>query len=130
MGLHDHESSAYVDPPETAGLPMPQLTDAVVDRGMGDHIEVVLARGPENMEKYSQVGGPSSTFQSSTADHRIQYVFVSSIFYNASLGFIKCSVLALYARLGDRQLRRLAFVVMAICAASAGANVLVCSTLR
>lgn len=35
-------------------------------------------------------------------------------------------MLALYARLGDRQLRKLAFIVLAICASSATANVLVC----
>lgn len=55
-----------------------------------------------------------------------QDVWISSMFYNASLGFIKCSVLALYARLGDRQLRRMAHIVIGICAASATANVLVC----
>ncbi|ETN41052.1 uncharacterized protein HMPREF1541_02986 [Cyphellophora europaea CBS 101466] len=53
-------------------------------------------------------------------------VWISSVFYNSSLGFIKCSVLALYARLGDRQLKRMSLIVLAICAASASANVLVC----
>jgi len=56
----------------------------------------------------------------------LQIVWISSMFYNASLGFIKCSVLALYTRLGDRVLRRLAFIVMTICAISATANVLIC----
>jgi hypothetical protein len=48
------------------------------------------------------------------------------MFYNATLGFIKCSVLALYMRLGDRVLTKLAIVMMAVVTASASANVLVC----
>ncbi|KPI38198.1 uncharacterized protein AB675_1111 [Cyphellophora attinorum] len=78
-----------------------------VSHGLGDHIEVVLSKPGEIGRMY-------------------RIVWISSVFYNASLGFIKCSVLALYARLGDRQLRKIAFIVMAICAASATANVLVC----
>jgi hypothetical protein len=42
------------------------------------------------------------------------------------LGFIKCSVLALYSRLGDEWLRKASYVVLGICATSASANVLVC----
>ncbi|KIX08833.1 uncharacterized protein Z518_03490 [Rhinocladiella mackenziei CBS 650.93] len=79
-----------------------------VSHGMGHHIEVVMARGPENFSVY------------------MKEVYASSVFYNASLGFIKCSFLALYARLGDKQLRRLSFVVATIVACSASANVLVC----
>ncbi|EOD47783.1 putative integral membrane protein [Neofusicoccum parvum UCRNP2] len=53
-------------------------------------------------------------------------VWLSSIFYNACLGFIKISVLALYMRLGDRLLRRLAIIMTCVVAAQASAHVLVC----
>lgn len=46
--------------------------------------------------------------------------------YNACLGFIKISILALYMRLGDKNLRRNSLIVAAIVASSASANVLVC----
>lgn len=68
----------------------------------------VMLRGTDNLISYSQI------------------VWLSSIFYNACLGFIKTSVLALYARLGDRELRRLAFVIIGVVACQAGANVIVC----
>ena len=41
-------------------------------------------------------------------------VWLSSIFYNACLGFIKISVLALYMRLEDKSLRRLAIVMLGV----------------
>ena len=56
----------------------------------------------------------------------MQIIWFSSIFYNASLGFIKTSVLALYARLGDAKLRRLALIMIAIVGCQSGANVLTC----
>ena len=55
-----------------------------------------------------------------------QIVWLSSIFYNACLGFIKFSVLALYMRLGDRNLRRLAMVMMGVIGCQAGGNVMAC----
>lgn len=71
-------------------------------------MEDVMLRGMDNLISYSQI------------------VWLSSIFYNACLGFIKTSVLALYARLGDRELRRLAYVIIGVVACQAGANVIVC----
>lgn len=53
-----------------------------------------------------------------------QVVWISAIFYNASLGFIKVSVLALYMRLGDRPLRNLSIVMTGVIFCQAGANVL------
>lgn len=44
----------------------------------------------------------------------LHVVWLSSIFYNACLGFIKVSVLALYMRLGDKGLRRLAIVMLGV----------------
>lgn len=71
-------------------------------------MEDVMLRGTDNLISYSQI------------------VWLSSIFYNACLGFIKTSVLALYARLGDRELRRLAFIIIGVVTCQAGANVIVC----
>lgn len=56
----------------------------------------------------------------------LQIVWLSSIFYNACLGFIKVSVLALYKRLGDRMLSRLSMVMIGVICCQAGANVLAC----
>lgn len=58
--------------------------------------------------------------------HQVQIVWLSSIFYNACLGFIKTSVLALYIRLGDPTLQRLAMVMLVVVGCQASANVLVC----
>lgn len=80
------------------------------------HFKVVMARGTANLTTYSQA------------------VWLSSIFYNACLGFIKISVLALYMRLGDRTLRRLAMVMVGVVGCQAGGNVLAalfqCSPVR
>ncbi|KAH8756343.1 integral membrane protein [Diaporthe sp. PMI_573] len=83
-------------------------TILAVNHGLGSHMEEVMLRGTDNLIAYSQI------------------VWLSSIFYNACLGFVKTSVLALYARLGDRELRRLAFVIIGVVACQAGANVIVC----
>ena len=56
----------------------------------------------------------------------LQTIWFSSIFYNSTLGFIKLSVLALYTRLGDRLLTRMAYVMSAVVASQAIANVCVC----
>jgi len=53
-------------------------------------------------------------------------VWLSSVFYNACLGFIKISVLALYMRLGDPRLRRRAIFMAAVVGCQASANVLTC----
>ncbi|KAG7122388.1 Satratoxin biosynthesis SC1 cluster protein 4 like [Verticillium longisporum] len=79
-----------------------------VEHGLGSHYPEVIARGTENFITYMQV------------------VWLSSIFYNACLGFIKISVLALYMRLGDRKLRRVAMVMVGVIFCQAGANVLAC----
>jgi len=77
--------------------------------GLGEHIEVVLARGSANFKTYLQI------------------VWLSSIFYNACLGFIKLSVLTLYSRLGDASLRRAALIMIAVVACQCLANVLTCA---
>ncbi|KAK7942755.1 uncharacterized protein PG986_011868 [Apiospora aurea] len=82
------------------------VTVIAVQHGLGDHIGAVQARGTQNMITYAQA------------------VWLSSIFYNACLGFIKISVLALYSRLGDRTLTRLAFVMIGVVCCQAGGNVL------
>ncbi|KAJ9662010.1 hypothetical protein H2201_006299 [Coniosporium apollinis] len=84
------------------------VTILSVKHGLGDHIEHVMSRGMDNLSNYGQL------------------VWFSSIFYLTCLFFIKASVLALYMRLGDRQLQRLSIIVLAICIAQAIANVLVC----
>ena len=67
-----------------------------MQHGLGSHIEDVMSLGTENFTTYMHV------------------VWLSSIFYNACLGFIKISVLALYMRLGDKSLRRLAIFMLAV----------------
>lgn len=67
-----------------------------------------MAKGTENLINYAQL------------------VWLSSIFYNATLGFIKFSVLALYMRLGDRTLRKLAMFMMGVIFCQAGGNVFAC----
>ncbi|KAF2639601.1 hypothetical protein P280DRAFT_519008 [Massarina eburnea CBS 473.64] len=84
------------------------VTVLAVNDGLGAHIENVTSRGIENMVRYS--------FN----------VWLSSIFYNACLGFIKISVLSLYLRLGDPWLRRLSFVMLGVVCCQAGGNVLAC----
>ncbi|KPA36412.1 integral membrane protein [Fusarium langsethiae] len=83
-------------------------TIASVKHGLGSHYEEVIERGPDNLIAYSQI------------------VWLSSIFYNACLGFIKISVLALYTRLGDKVLRKTAFFMMVVVGCQAGGNVLAC----
>ncbi|RSM10820.1 hypothetical protein CEP52_003390 [Fusarium oligoseptatum] len=83
-------------------------TIASVQHGLGSHYVDVEKRGIQNMIDYSQI------------------VWLSSIFYNACLGFIKISVLALYMRLGDPKLRKVAFVMVGVVGCQAGANVLAC----
>lgn len=84
------------------------LTSLAVQHGLGSHYEDVIKRGTDNFIAYLQI------------------VWLSSIFYNACLGFIKISVLALYTRLGDKMLRKTAFVMMGVVGCQAGANVLAC----
>ncbi|KAL1858102.1 hypothetical protein Daus18300_010103 [Diaporthe australafricana] len=83
-------------------------TILAVNHGLGSHMDDVMLRGTDNLISYSQI------------------VWLSSIFYNACLGFIKTSVLALYTRLGDRELRRLAYIMIGVVSCQAGANVIVC----
>ncbi|KAH6962817.1 hypothetical protein DER45DRAFT_590722 [Fusarium avenaceum] len=83
-------------------------TIASVNHGLGSHYTDVIKRGTDNFIAYMQI------------------VWLSSIFYNACLGFIKISVLALYTRLGDKTLRKVAFFMMGVVGCQAGANVLAC----
>ncbi|TLD30692.1 hypothetical protein PspLS_02110 [Pyricularia sp. CBS 133598] len=76
--------------------------------GLGAHMDDVLSRGTDNLVEYART------------------VWLSSILYNACLGFIKVSVLALYVRLGDKRLRTLAVVMIVLVAAQTTANVTVC----
>lgn len=83
-------------------------TIAAVQHGMGMHIAEALAHENNDLTSYAQI------------------VWFSSIFYNACLGFIKISVLALYMRLGDRTLRRLAVVMIGVVGCQATGNVMAC----
>ncbi|TLS31190.1 hypothetical protein PpBr36_03591 [Pyricularia pennisetigena] len=76
--------------------------------GLGAHMDEVMARGMDNLVAYART------------------VWLSSILYNACLGFIKVSVLALYMRLGDKRLRMLAMVMTVLVSAQTTANVMVC----
>ncbi|KAI9783325.1 MAG: hypothetical protein M1835_003820 [Candelina submexicana] len=73
--------------------------------GMGHHIETV----------------PQANFPT-----YLKVVWLGSLFYNACLGCIKASVLALYARLGDPALRRLSLFMIGVIAAQALSSVLTC----
>ncbi|ORY64954.1 uncharacterized protein BCR38DRAFT_408706 [Pseudomassariella vexata] len=85
------------------------VTIIAVQHGLGRHyLEDVEPLGIDNMIAYMEA------------------VWYSSIFYNACIGFIKLSVLALYSRLGDPTLRRLAFVMIGVVSCQAGGNVLAC----
>ena len=53
-----------------------------------------------------------------------QIVWLSSIFYNACVGTVKLSVLALYRRLGDKTLSRLALIMTGVMCAQVAGNVL------
>lgn len=75
-----------------------------VSRGLGSHYVDVAERGVDNLIQYAKI------------------VWLSSIFYNACLGFIKTSVLALYMRLGDRSLRKLAIFMFVLVGCQATGN--------
>ncbi|KAI6784065.1 uncharacterized protein J7T54_004611 [Emericellopsis cladophorae] len=83
-------------------------TLAAVQHGMGQHYEAFDKLGTENKIAYFQI------------------VWLSSIFYNACLGFIKISVLALYKRLGDARLTKLSMIMIGVICCQAGGNVLAC----
>lgn len=76
--------------------------------GLGGHYPDVVARGVPNFVAY------------------LQTVWLSSVMYNATLGFIKTSVLSLYMRLGDERLRTLSIVMICVVSCQATAHVLVC----
>lgn len=83
-------------------------TTKAVRYGLGSHIADVLKFHPAgDLVTYGEI------------------IWLSSIFYNACLGFIKTSALALYMRLGDRTLRRLSIVMIGVVTCQASANVLV-----
>ncbi|THW17903.1 integral membrane protein [Aureobasidium pullulans] len=83
-------------------------TIIAVHHGLGQHMDEVMKKGTANLNTYSQT------------------VWLSSIFYNACLGFLKSSILAFYLRLGDPQLKRLAQILLAIVICQAIANVFTC----
>lgn len=87
-------------------------------------MDAVEEKGPANFITYGKVCSfiPSSSALSSPP----QIVWLSSIFYNACLGFIKVSVLCLYMRLGDLVLRRLSIFLAGVIVCQALANVLTC----
>lgn len=77
--------------------------------GLGSHLQYVVENmGASTLLTYGEI------------------IWLSSIFYNACLGFIKASALSLYMRLGDRNLRRLAIIMMGVVGCQAGGNVLAC----
>ncbi|KAH0140369.1 integral membrane protein, partial [Aureobasidium melanogenum] len=84
------------------------VTAIAVHHGLGSHIDEVMKKGTANMNRYSHA------------------VWLSSIFYNSCLGFLKASILAFYLRLGDLQLNRLAQILLAIVICQALANVFTC----
>ncbi|KFX90994.1 hypothetical protein V490_06144 [Pseudogymnoascus sp. VKM F-3557] len=84
------------------------MTILAVNHGLGSHIDVVMAKGADNFLTYLKI------------------VYFSSIFYNATLCFIKLSVLALYMRLGDDTLHKMSIVMMGVIACQGLAFVLTC----
>ncbi|KAJ5385440.1 hypothetical protein N7517_003351, partial [Penicillium concentricum] len=80
------------------------VTLVAVKHGLGQHIEDV---DPAGMVDYAFA------------------VWLSSMFYLATLGFVKTSVLWFYTRLGDRYLTRLSWIMMGVITAQATAFVLV-----
>ncbi|KAF9891593.1 hypothetical protein FE257_003604 [Aspergillus nanangensis] len=80
------------------------ITVVAVKQGLGSHIEDVPL---ENMETYALA------------------VWLSSMFYLTTLGFIKTSVCVFYTRLGDRLLTRLSLAMIAIVGCQATSFVLV-----
>ncbi|CAI7616026.1 unnamed protein product [Penicillium viridicatum] len=80
------------------------VTLVAVKHGLGQHIEYVD--------------------QTKIVDYSFA-VWLSSMFYLATLGFIKTSVLCFYTRLGDRYLTRLSWVMMGVIIAQATSFVLV-----
>ncbi|KAH0262904.1 integral membrane protein, partial [Aureobasidium melanogenum] len=84
------------------------VTVLAVHHGLGSHIDEVMKKGAANMNSYAHD------------------VWLSSIFYNSCLGFLKASILAFYLRLGDVQLNRLAQILLAIVICQALANVFTC----
>ncbi|PVH95495.1 hypothetical protein DM02DRAFT_645316 [Periconia macrospinosa] len=88
-------------------------TYVAIDRGMGTHLNLVLyERGTNGLVEYSAA------------------IFVASIFYNATLGMIKLSVLSLYLRIlrgvPSPALRTAVWAIFVLVAMNTLANVLVC----
>ncbi|KAE8153028.1 hypothetical protein BDV25DRAFT_44758 [Aspergillus avenaceus] len=79
------------------------VTVVSVEKGMGDHLEEM---DPNNMETYALA------------------VWLSSLFYLSTLGFIKSSVCLFYTRLGDRILTRLSIIMLCVIIAQASSFVL------
>ncbi|KAH9902325.1 integral membrane protein [Xylariomycetidae sp. FL2044] len=77
-----------------------------VHHGLGQHFPEVMKLGRGNGEAYSFT------------------IWLAFILYNAALGFIKTSVLALYMRLGDETLRLLAIGMMVVVTCQSGANII------
>ncbi|KAH8433352.1 putative integral membrane protein Pth11-like [Aspergillus melleus] len=74
------------------------VTVVAVKNGLGSHLEDV---DPSRLETYAFV------------------VWLSSMFYLSTLGFIKSSVCVFYTRLGDRYLTRLSLVMLVVVVAQA-----------
>ncbi|KAL1624257.1 hypothetical protein SLS56_007959 [Neofusicoccum ribis] len=84
---------------------------ATTDRGMGSHIAVVLhSRGPAALDQYN-----------------LQAIYISALFYQATLGLTKLSILSLYRRIlagtPCRTLPRLNAATTALAALTTTANV-------
>ncbi|KAG9248743.1 hypothetical protein BJ878DRAFT_531726 [Calycina marina] len=83
-------------------------TVLAVQHGLGLHLNEAIAKGGGSLSTYGQI------------------IWFSSIFYNACLCLIKLSVLCLYLRLGDKRLRLLSIITIAIIGMQGTANVATC----
>ncbi|KAI9704141.1 MAG: hypothetical protein M1836_007002 [Candelina mexicana] len=88
-------------------------------------IFVARAIGSDDAEHYG-MGHHIETVPQANFPTYLKVVWLGSLFYNACLGCIKASVLALYARLGDPALRRLSLFMIGVIAAQALSSVLTC----
>ena len=90
--------------------------------GLGSHLEDVPK---ENMVTYALVWMSILFSSKPVTDISDQAVWLSSMFYLTTLGFIKSSVCVFYTRLGDRLLTRLSLIMLGIVASQATSFVLV-----
>ncbi|KAJ5774854.1 hypothetical protein N7457_009750 [Penicillium paradoxum] len=98
------------------------VTIIAVKYGLGSHQKDVDL---DKMDDYGFVRMRILEFHIVISLTSFQVVWLSSMFYLATLGFIKTSVLWFYTRLGDRYLTRLSWMMMVVIATQATSFVLV-----